>query len=309
MAALAAVMAAAAAAAAAVGSSWRDSAGRARAQPPLFVSSHLLRHRASKVGSRGGVALRAELEDTPEYKAFAERHLVDEVATEREADFPIQPSELIKLTKRFLATEAPEATLPGDGSLMTEDFQFIGPVIGPLDKEEFMATRNTVDFFRSFPDATAQFHHFRVDPFEPSRVWYTARGTGQHTGEAVSGSDAALLFGEPSGIQYRNPPQACSCRFTRDGRVDQFTIGYVMDRYIGNTGGLGGFFGVLYAIGKKLPFEEAKAWQPSWAYSLYVEVGRLFGRLRMLSAKTEEERYILEKGMIKMPAATDARDG
>eukprot|EP00971_Amphidinium_carterae_P076620 1513415-Amphidinium_carterae.2 len=32
---------------------------------------------------------------------------------------------------------------------------------------------------------------------------------------------------------------AGSLRFTEDGRVNQFTIGYVMDRYVGNTGGGG----------------------------------------------------------------------
>lgn len=255
----------------------------------------------------GRVRLEATSKQEAEDKLqeFVKRHIVDEDALLQTRGFQIPPAELIELTKKFLATEAPEATLPGDGSLLTDDFQFIGPVIGPLDKEEFIATRNTVDFFRSFPDATAQFHHFRVDPFEPNRVWYTARGTGQHTGQAIPRSDAALLFGEPSGVRFHNPPQACSARFTPDGRVDQFTIGYVMDRYIGNTGGLGGFFGVLYAIGKKLPFQEGMAWRPSWGYALYVEVGRLFGRLRLLLAKDEQERYRLDKGMIKMPKGTD----
>uniref|UniRef100_A0A7S0FM62 Uncharacterized protein n=1 Tax=Pyrodinium bahamense TaxID=73915 RepID=A0A7S0FM62_9DINO len=318
----AAVAATAAATAMAACLASRGPLGYAQAQPALLARPPCLagqsasgerfatqRRRLRPAGGRRGVRLGVEPEETPEYEAFTKRHVVDEAALERESDFPIAPPELIKLTKRFLATEAPEATLPGNGSLMADDFRFVGPVIGPLDKEEFMATRDSVDFFRSFPDATAQFHHFRVDPFEPSRVWFTVRGTGQHTGEAVPGSDADVLFGKPTGLRFRNPPQACSCRFTEEGLVNQFTIGYVMDRFIGNTGGLGGFFGVFTVIGKTLPFEEGRPWQPSWGYALYVELGRLYGRLRMLLAKTDEERNTLEKAMIKMPAASDAFTG
>lgn len=266
-------------------------------RPSRIVVQHLR--------ARGGEEAAADVESTPAYQEFARRHLVDEPSLLSESSFQLPPEELIKLAKRFLATEAPEATIDGGGAMMTEDFRFVGPVIGPLDKDEFIATKDTVDFFRSFPDATAGFHHFRVDPFDPARVWFTARASGTHTGEAVPGSDAALLFGEVSGKRFTSPPQACSLLFTPEGKVKQFTIGYVMDRCIGNTGGMGGFFGVLHAVGKTLPFEEGKSWAPSWGYALYVEVGRLFGRLRLLTAKDEAERYRLEKAMIKMPAATD----
>lgn len=29
----------------------------------------------------------------------------------------------------------------------------------------------------------------RVDPFEPNRVWWTVRGNGTHTGQAVPGTE------------------------------------------------------------------------------------------------------------------------
>ena len=45
---------------------------------------------------------------------------------------------------------------------------------------------------------------------------------------------------------------------------------------VGNTGGMGGFFGVLWRIGKGFPISEAQPYKPSWSYWLFVEVQRRF---------------------------------
>ena len=50
-----------------------------------------------------------------------------------------------------------------------------------------------------------------------------------------------------------------------------------MDRMVGNTGGMGGFFGVLWRIGKGFPISEAQPYKPSWSYWLFVEVQRGLG--------------------------------
>jgi len=42
---------------------------------------------------------------------------------------------------------------------------------------------------------------------------------------------------------------------------------------VGNTGGLGGLYGVLYAIGRPLPFPEAQPWKKSPQYALFQAVG------------------------------------
>eukprot|EP00434_Breviolum_minutum_P011973 symbB.v1.2.010557.t1/scaffold694.1/size172116/20 len=230
-------------------------------------------------------AVPENFEDTPEYKEFARRHIVDEDQLFRESSFPIPPKKLVRLAKMFLATEAPEKVLPSDGQLLADDFRFVGPYIGPLDTQGFYHQRDNFDFFQSFPDASAQFHDFRVDPFAPNRVWWTVRGNGTHTGEALPGSDAELVFGAPTGIQFENPPQACSVTFNEKGQVTEFTVGYVMDRMVGNTGGMGGFFGVLWRIGKGFPISEAQPYKPSWSYWLFVEVGKLFSELRIMLAK------------------------
>lgn len=74
---------------------------------------------------------------------------------------------------------------------------------------------------------------------------------------------------------YRGTPQTCSLRFDMDGKVIEYTIGYPMDRRVGNTGGLGGVFGIFYAIGKPLPFPEAKPWKMSKRYRFFQFLGKL----------------------------------
>lgn len=265
----------------------------------LRVSSAVSSRQRSRQ-QRASLAAHEKLLD-PQVQRFIDRHVVNEEELMSEKTFPIPPDELITLTKVFLATEAPEADPPGDGTMLTDDFQFVGPVIGPLDKEDFLSTVPLIDFFRVMPDGTAQFHHFRVDPFEPDRVWYTARGTGTNTGRGEPGTNTEIQFGEPTGKKYINPPQACSVKFTEDGKVKQFTIGYVMDRYIGNTGGMGGFFGPLYAIGKSFPFPEGQPWQPSLAYQAFVRVNSFLFRLKCQYIDKEERVW----DGITMPRGTD----
>jgi hypothetical protein len=47
-------------------------------------------------------------------------------------------------------------------------------------------------------------------------------------------------------------------------QVIDFTMGYVMDRRLGDTGSLGGAFGLLYAIGCPFTYPEGHPWQSSW---------------------------------------------
>ena len=69
-------------------------------------------------------------------------------------------------------------------------------------------------------------------------------------------------------------------KFNEDGLVVKYTIGHVMERSMGNTGGLGGVFGPAYALGSPLPFPEANPWKPSKRYRALMLVGNLLGRLK-----------------------------
>ena len=117
-----------------------------------------------------------------------------------------------------------------------------------------------------------RYHDFRACPFESGRVWYTARAVGTHTGVL-----ARTL--QPTGVRVESPPQACSMVFNEDGKCTKVTIGVVMDRQLGNTGGLGGLFGILYAIGSPLPFPEARPWSMSLRYRTFNALGTLLPKL------------------------------
>ena len=86
---------------------------------------------------------------------------------------------------------------------------------------------------------------FNVDPMEPNRVWFFSRGAVTHTG--------VLHFGamkmKPTGTSVVIPPQVLSMSFNKEGECYKLTGGYSVDRTVGNTGGLGGVFGLIHAIG------------------------------------------------------------
>ena len=78
---------------------------------------------------------------------------------------------------------------------------------------------------------------WRVCPFEPNRVWYSIKYTGSNEGE---------VLGRPATFKtIDSPVQAHSVTFNKRGEVTKFTIGYVLDKETGNTGGLGGVFGLF----------------------------------------------------------------
>ena len=191
---------------------------------------------------------------------------VDEEKLLAESGFPLSPSVLIEKAKGFLMSRG---GFGADPDLLASSFKFVGPVVGPLSKDEFVGAIGSVDIETGFPDFQGEFYGFHVDPFDGNRVWYTARGKGTNTGPLPPFAPA------PTGRSLVNPPQACSLTFDEEGLVAKYTIGYVMDREVGNTGGLGGLYGVLYAIGRPLPFREAQPWRISNRYRAFRALGGL----------------------------------
>ena len=128
--------------------------------------------------------------------------------------------------------------------LLSEDFQFIFPVVGPLTKTEFTGAFSSFKVEEAFTGSYNYFG-FNVDPMEPNRVWFFSRGVLTHSG--------VLMFGamkmKPSGKTIVGPPQVMSMSFNTEGLCYKLTGGYSVDRTVGNTGGLGGVFGLIHAIG------------------------------------------------------------
>merc|ERR1712094_119336 len=90
-----------------------------------------------------------------------------------------------------------------------------------------------------------------------------------------------------------------------EGLVRKFTIGYVMDRDVGNSGGLGGAYGLLYAISKPLPFPEAQPWKISKRYKAFLFFGNLTSALKKRFGK-RTPRVTLQSRPPQSPAAPAA---
>ena len=217
------------------------------------------------------------LRDAPTLEEVGALDVVDAEKMLSSATFPLDAATLIKLTKEYLATsngvEKPE--------IVAEDFKFVAPIIGPLGKKEFLKAFASFKLKDAFPDAKGNFYGFSVDPFEPNRVWFMSRFTATHTGR--------LMQIKPTGKVVESPPQIGSCTWNAEGQCTKLTAGYVMDRQEGNTGGLGGGFGILYAIGSPFPFPECRPYKKSWQFRLFGFVTSLMQKLGEFFAKKEDK--------------------
>ena len=69
----------------------------------------------------------------------------------------------------------------------------------------------------AFPDIKSNPYHWRVDPYEPNRVWFTIRTTATHTGPLNFGmstykaTSALSALGERVGLAGMHPSQAAMC--------------------------------------------------------------------------------------------------
>jgi hypothetical protein len=206
----------------------------------------------------------------PEYKESGMRWgELDVDATMAKSEFPIKPEDLLEKAKAVLGCEF--GTAPGaDGSCLADDFQFVAPFVGPLSKTEFMNAFGSFKVKDAFPDIKDN-AWFQVDPLEPNRVWFFARATGTMTGELNFGRPLA-----PTGKKFESPPQAQSMLFNEQGECYTLTVGYVMDKRVGNTDGIGGMFGILKASGHALPFPEGhREPNPSLRYEAFDRIGKI----------------------------------
>ncbi|MEW5320308.1 MAG: hypothetical protein WDW38_011390 [Sanguina aurantia] len=156
-------------------------------------------------------------------------------------DFAFSEEEMIEMAKKLFHVD--ESGVKNSDALAA-DFRFEFPIVS-LGKKEFIKAVSSFKIKDAFPDMEAHPYHWRVDPYEPHRVWFTCRTTGTHTG--------ALKFFKsqyrPTGKLVLGAPECMSYTFNAAGKCTSYTGGYVMDRRVGNTKGLGAMFGILAAIG------------------------------------------------------------
>jgi len=187
---------------------------------------------------------------------------LDTAAMLSKSSFKIKPNALIERCKQVV-DKGIGLQNPDD---LSEDFVFQFPIVGPLTKKEYLSAVGGFSLGQMFPGFDkGLYYDFRVDPYSPNRVWFQASFSAVHSGDGP--------FGKATGKIVTCPPQAISLAFNDAGKVIKYTGGYVMDKEVGNSGGMGGIFGPLFAIGKPLPFPEAKPWTPSLQYRLFQFVG------------------------------------
>jgi len=154
---------------------------------------------------------------------------------------PFPETVMIQLTKGVLASELGTK----DPDLLADGFTFCGPIVGPLRKKSFIDAFSSFNIRDALPDLVENYSNFRVDPYDPYRVWYDIKASGTRTGP--------LAGQEGNGAAYMGPPEVGSMTFDDNGFCTRLTAGAVMDPTSGNTGGLGGVFGIFYATGVPLP--------------------------------------------------------
>lgn len=191
--------------------------------------------------------------------------LAESVMVQRQG-FNIQPQTLVTRAKFALGKDSGVL----DTSLWSHDFEFVAPYVGPLGKNEFMKAAKGFGIYEAFEDFDNRYFGFTVDPLEPGRVWFFTRLIATNTGK-LFGNEATLKIVEL-------PPQVYSFKFNDKGLIQEMTVGYAVDRRQGDTGGLGGMFGLFYANGSSLPFPEGKPYKLSKRYRLFQMVGNALSK-------------------------------
>jgi len=141
---------------------------------------------------------------------------------------------------------------PLDESLLADDFVFRGPVIGPLNKQDYKQVLEYFGMYKAFPDLDNNCFGFSIDPENPLRVWFFMRATGTYQ-QPLGGPIGNIL--QPNNQKYRGSTEAWSLIFDEKLKVRLINAGYVADRFDekATTNGAGLSFGILSSLGLSLP--------------------------------------------------------
>ena len=145
----------------------------------------------------------------------------------------------------------------GVQNMLSSDFVFTSPSIGPLNKEDFV---RLMDYYRhcgfdlasAIPDLKVTYDGWHQDPHQPWRVWVVARYSGTHLGTAVVPGTDLKLTPPNNGdheIYFTSGPEMQSFLWTPDKEILWQTMGYVGDEYTGSNQGYGGLDGLLVSMG------------------------------------------------------------
>lgn len=145
----------------------------------------------------------------------------------------------------------------GVEDLMSDDFVFTSPTIGPSSKQDFITLMrfyqyNGLDLASAIPDLTVSYEGWHQDPNDPWRIWAIARYTGTHTGTARLPGTALKLSPskDPSQLKrFTTGPELQSFLWTPSKKLVWQTVGYVGDHYTGSNQGHGSLDGLMVSMG------------------------------------------------------------
>lgn len=158
-------------------------------------------------------------------------------------------TQVIEAAKRVMANTG--YFDPMDASLYADDFIFRGPVIGPLNKDDYREVLEYFSIYKAFPDVDPNCFGYTIDPEDPLRVWYLVRATGTYQ-HPIGGPLGNVV--KPNNEAYRGSPETWSLTFDENLKARLMTAGYVSDRFdeLATTDGSGLSFGILNTLGISL---------------------------------------------------------
>jgi len=106
---------------------------------------------------------------------------LDTSAMLAKSTFKIKPAQLISRCKEVIDKNIGL----DDANDLADDFTFQFPVIGPLTKDQYIKAVKGFELKTVFPNLNPGFCDFRVDPFEPNRVWFTVNFDAVHSGHLL----------------------------------------------------------------------------------------------------------------------------
>ena len=113
----------------------------------------------------------------------------------------------------------------------------------------FFDTALHTNRYKTFPDINPNCWGWSIDPNDPNRVWFMVRNTGTFTGKPLAPDSINY---PPNGATLDGAPETFSIIFDNDMKLKYLSVGYVADRFEGNTNGKGAAVGIFHVIG--LPF-------------------------------------------------------
>ena len=130
-----------------------------------------------------------------------------------------------------------------DEAFYDDEFVFRAPSIGPLCKRDYMQTMTALNTYNGYPDLAPNAFGHAIDPANPLKCIFWTRATGTFSkpwnpfGKRLDGIPFATI--QPNNRVAKLPTECYSITFTPEGKAKELTAGYVVNRFEGNTKGLG----------------------------------------------------------------------